>query len=173
MGIAQVGAQANLNYLAGNVVTIRQATAPTWVPGLCWVPSVIVGSLAANVPCTWNSSAWVADTGARYLALLSADPGEATTIAALTEITTPGYARQLVTFANATAADPSIIQNTAPIVFGPMTADMAVAAGWAALVTVVSGVTGLCLYTWPLTPPERVAISQTVDVATGFCQIQE
>src|ERR1039457_4559328 len=117
MGIAQVGAQANLNYLAGNVATIRQATAPTWVPGLCWVPSVIVGRPAAHVPRTGSSYAWVADTGARYLALLSADPGEAPTIAALTEIPAPGYARQLVTFANATAADPSIIQNTAPIVF--------------------------------------------------------
>jgi hypothetical protein len=165
VGIAQVGAQANLNYLAGLVVPVVGGSAPTWIPGLYWIDS--------GVAKAWNGSAWVADTGARYVALLSVDPGEATTIAALTEVTTLGYARFLITMAPATAASPSVTESLTTITWGPMTADMAVAAGWAALVTVASGTLGHVLFTWKMPKPQRVAISQSVVVATNDLQLSE
>jgi hypothetical protein len=166
MGIAQVGAQAHLNFLAGLTVPIVGGSAPTWVPGLSWVDPL-------GVPQTWNGTAWVPDTGSRYVALLSADPGSDTTIAALTEIITPGYARFLISMAPATAARPSVTESLSTIIWGPMTADMALAAGWAALVTVATGVLGQVLFTWKLPKSQKVATSQSVVVATNDLQLSE
>jgi hypothetical protein len=166
VGIAQVGAQAHLNFLAGLVVPVVGGSAPTWIPGLSWIDSF-------GVPHTWNGTAWVPDTGARYVALLSADPGEATTLAALTEIVTPGYSRFLISMAPATATSPSVTESLTTIIWGPMTADMSVAAGWAALVTAATGVLGQVLFTWKLPKSQKVATSQSVIVAINDLQVSE
>jgi hypothetical protein len=54
-----------------------------------------------------------------------------------------------------------------------MTADMALAAGWAALVTVATGVLGQVLFTWQLPKTQKVATSQSVVVATNDLQLSE
>jgi hypothetical protein len=50
---------------------------------------------------------------------------------------------------------------------------MSVAAGWAALVTVASGVLGQVLFTWTMPEPQQVAVSQSIVVATDDLQLSE
>lgn len=66
-----------------------------------------------------------AGPGARttYIALLSAAPTDASTLATMTEIATAGYARQACTFSAPSAADPPSTNNTGAITFGPFSAD--------------------------------------------------
>ena len=91
---------------------------------------------------TWNGSTWVVGAATRYVALLTASPytsgpssGYAQAITDLVEVTTAGYSRQAATFANASAAYPAPVSNSAVLTFGPVSAAMALAAQWAALVT--------------------------------------
>lgn len=164
-GLAQVGAQTELNSLTGVAIPVVSNSAPTWVPGMYWINT---GS--GNSINTWNGVAWVT-AGSNYLALLTADPTGLTTIAALTEVTTTGYSRVAVSFNAATAASPSVTSNSNLIAFGPMTANMTAPASWVALVTVASGTVGLLLNTWSITPPQQVSATQTVDIAAGALQI--
>ena len=162
--VAQVGAQMTLNVLLGNAVPVVASTAPvTPIPGLWWVDSASSYSVQQ-----WNGTAWVVDTGARYLALLAADPTvlPAVLISDLVEITTPGYSRQLVDWTNATSAYPSVSDNSGNVTWGPMTADMAVGTQWVALVTVASGNTGLLLYTWTV-GLQQVNTSESIQLAAS------
>lgn len=167
--IAQTGAQALCNYLGGSVPPYIGSSAPTWVPGLYWINT----SSSATV-YSWNGSSWISGADGRYIALLTADPlasgpggGFSVNISDLVEVTTPGYTRQAVTFSDATAAYPSEISNTAPLTFGPMNADMALSAQWAAMVTVVTGNSGILLQTWALDTPQQVSVSQAITIPSG------
>jgi len=158
------------NKVAGNVPPAIQTSAPTWIPGLDWVDTT-----SGAVLKTWNGAAWVVGQATRYIALLTASPftsgpssGYAESISDLVEVTTTGYSRQTYTPSNATAAYPSVAANSGVLTFGPMTAAMALAAQWAALLTHAStGNTGLLLYYWQLDTPEQVSISQSIQVPIG------
>jgi hypothetical protein len=164
-GIAQTGAQLELNSLTGNAVPVVAGSAPTWIPGLYWINSS--GGYSVN---QWNGSSWVA-AGSNYLALLTADPTGQTTIAGLTECGDSGYARIAVVWNNATAAYPSITANTSLLAFGPFTVNMSLGAQWLALVTVLSGTVGFLLNTWTLSTPQQVSATQTIDIAAGALQM--
>lgn len=165
-GIAQTGAQLNLNSLTGAAVPVAQSSAPTWIPGLYWYDTV------NTLMKEWNGSSWVAVTS-NYLALLTSDPTGQTTIAGLTEVTTSGYSRIPVTFSAATAATPSVALNSSLLTFGPMSANMTLAAQWLAMVTVSSGTVGFLLNTWTLSTPQQVSATQTINIAAGALQITQ
>ena len=160
--ITPTGAEIGLNHLAGLVVPNVGASAPTYIPGLYWIDSG--NSYAVK---GYNGSSWVTTTGARYLCLLSSDPTGLTAVNQLTEIQTAGYARQLISFANATAAYPSVLTNSSTITFGPFTADMVLAAGWLAMVSTSSGTNGHFLYGWTIKNAQKVASSQSIQIETG------
>lgn len=162
--IAEFGAAHLANALTGAAVPVVQGTAPTWFPGLYWIDTS-----SGNAVKTWNGSAWVTSPGARFLALLSADPvaANAVNISDLTEITTAGYSRQSVTFSHATTAYPSAASNSNLITFGPMTAGMTQAVQWIAMVTVASGTTGYFLESWLMPTALQVNASEVIQIGIG------
>ncbi len=167
-GIAQTGAQFSLNRLTKAAVPVAQASAPTWVPGLYWYDTVNAVMKESN-----DGSTWTAVAANLYLALLTADPSSATTIAGLTEDATAGYARIAVSFSAATATLPAVSSNSSLLAFGPYTANQALPCQWLALVTVSTGTTGWLLNTWTLSTPQQVSATQTIDIAAGILQITE
>lgn len=174
--LSQVGAQVLANKIAGNAVPVLQTSAPTWIPGMDWIDTTSGATLK-----TWNGSAWVVGAATRYVALLTASPftsgpggGFAQAISDLVEVTTTGYARQIATWTNASAAYPAPVSNSAVLTFGPMTAGMALAAQWAALVThAATGTAGLLLYFWQLDAPQQVSVSQSIQVPIGNLSLSE
>lgn len=103
-----------------------------------------------------------------YLALLTAAPGDATTMATMTELTTPatnGYARQAVTW-GAPSGDPSEAANTNAMTFGPFTADLGNVTHLA-LVSAATGTAGDFLYYWTADVARDPANGDSITVAVG------
>lgn len=100
-----------------------------------------------------------------YLALLTAAPGDSTTLATMTELTTAGYSRQVCAW-SAPTGDPSLSSNTATITFGPFGADPP-SVGWAALVSAASGTTGDFIAYWTADVAQDAANGQSIQVAIG------
>ena len=100
-----------------------------------------------------------------YLALLSAAPGDTTTLATMTEITTAGYARQAVTW-SAPAGDPRVSSNTGALTFGPFTADPPNVTH-CALVSAASGTTGDFIYYWTLDVARDGITGDSITFAVG------
>jgi hypothetical protein len=165
-GISQTGAQRAVASLVGAVVPVYGSTAPANpVPGQYWVNT-------SGIVQEFNGSAWVT-AGNYYLALCTADPSNATTIAGIQEVTTSGYSRVQVQWNPATATLPAVISNTSLIQFGPMTANMTLASQWVALVSVASGTTGFLLYTWTLSKPQQVVATQYVAIPASDLTINQ
>lgn len=97
-----------------------------------------------------------------YLSLHSGEP----TSVGNKEITTSGYARKQISW-TAPSGSPTASVNTSQISFGPMNANMSVAATHAALVTSSSGTTGDLLYIWALPQSVTALNGETVDAASG------
>lgn len=108
-----------------------------------------------------------AGPGARtmYLALLSAAPGDATTMGTMTEITTSGYARQSVTW-SAPTGQPASSSNSAQITFGPFSAATP-SVGWCCLVSASSGTSGDLTMYWTLNAAKTAAIGESMQVAAS------
>jgi hypothetical protein len=103
-----------------------------------------------------------------YLALLTAAPNDASTMASMTELTVPatnGYARQAVTW-GAPAADPSLASNTGLLTFGAFTADLGNVTHLA-LVTAVTGTAGVFLWYWTADVAKDPANGDSITVAIG------
>lgn len=100
-----------------------------------------------------------------YLALLTSTPTDATAISALAEITTAGYSRQAVTW-GAPTGDPSVTANSAPIVFGPFSADPPNVTH-VALVSSASGTSGDFLGFWTLDTAKDAANGESIQFNTG------
>lgn len=175
--IRQNGAEATLNHIAGLAVPVVAASAPTWIPGMYWV-----NTTDSNAVYAWNGSSWVKTppAGSRYLALLLADPdisgpsgGPAVNVSDLIEDTTAGYARQPITFSDATAGPPAALSNSTTLTFGAYTANMAAPAQWAALVTSAAGTAGLLLYTWELDTIQQVNVSQFIVLPAGSLSLDQ
>lgn len=165
------GAQATLNLMTGNAVPVVSSSAPsTWIPGQYWI-----NSSSSFAPYEYNGTTWVPASATRYLALLTADPTQlpAVNITDLSEVTTAGYSRAVVSMSTATANYPSVCTDSGTITWGPMTADMLVPALFAALVTVSTGNQGLYLYSWPLPSPQQVNTSQFVQIATSELSLSQ
>lgn len=104
-------------------------------------------------------------TGTTYIALLTAAPTDATTVATMVEVTTAGYARQPATW-SVPAGDPSSTQNTNTLTFGPFTADPP-NIPYAALVSSSSGTGGNFLAYWTLNNARDAAINDSLQAAPG------
>lgn len=100
-----------------------------------------------------------------YLALLSAAPTDASTIASVTEIGVAGYARQPVSW-TAPTGDPSRSQNSAVVTFGPFTADPPNVTH-CALVSASSGTAGDFIMHWVLDVAKDAAINESISFAAG------
>lgn len=100
-----------------------------------------------------------------YLALLTAAPGDSTSVATMTECTTAGYSRQACTW-SAPASDPSLSSNTATITFGPFSADPPSIA-YAALVSSASGTGGDFIAYWTADVAQDAANGQSIQIAAG------
>lgn len=98
-----------------------------------------------------------------YLALLSAAPTDATTLATMTEISTSGYSRQAATW-SAPSGDPSETHITADLTFGPFTADPPNITH-CALVSASSGTTGDFIWWWALTTARDPATGDSLKFA--------
>ena len=160
-GVAQVGAQAQLNLLTATALPVVSSSAPTWIPGLIWV------NTTTNPPVLyrWNGVSWVAaGTGVNYLVLLTADPSGLVNISDLTECQDAGYSRQLAPFSAATATNPVTASNSSLIQFGPFTVNMALPVQWMALVSAQAGTNGFLYQTWTLSQQWQVLATQTIDI---------
>jgi hypothetical protein len=188
--LTQVGAQFLGNKLAGQAVPFVGASAPgTWIPGQEWINTSAGNAIYVYDPFT---STWVAGPYDRYLALLVTDPtvngpggGLVQTIqqCAALEDTTTGYLRQPFAMSTATAAQPSVVSNTATVTFGPYTANQAAQISWAALMLIPrvddSGDTpiastvynGILMYLWTVPVPQQVLATQSIQIAPGTFQI--
>lgn len=103
-----------------------------------------------------------------YLALLTAAPTDATTMATMVEVTTPGsngYSRQPVTW-SAPSGDPSSSSNTGALTFGPFTADLGNVTH-CALVSAATGTAGDFIYHWALTTARDPANGDSIQFAAG------
>lgn len=100
-----------------------------------------------------------------YLALLTAAPTDATTLATMSEVTTAGYARQACAF-TAPSSDPSLTSNSATITFGPFTADPPNITH-CALVSAASGTTGDFIAFWTLDTARDPANGESIQCAAG------
>lgn len=100
-----------------------------------------------------------------YLALCSAAPTDASTVGAMNEIATAGYARQTVTW-TAPTGDPSRTQNSAVITFGPFTADPPNVTH-CALVSSASGTGGDFLMFWALDVAKDAATNESIQFAAA------
>lgn len=100
-----------------------------------------------------------------YLALLTAAPTDATTLATMTELSATGYARQTVTW-TAPSGDPSATSNSAQLTFGPFTTDPANVTH-CACVSASSGTTGDFLMWWALDVAKDAAVNESIQFAVG------
>lgn len=164
-GLAQAGAQVQLNALTGYGVPVVAASAPPGIVGGYWI-----NTSSGNSVNIWNGSAWVAFT-LPYLALLTADPTGSSTLAQLAECTDTGYSRIQVAFGPASAAYPSVASNASLLTFGPFTVNMSLPVQWLALVSVSSGTTGLLLNSWTIKTPQQVSATQTINIAASALTI--
>lgn len=100
-----------------------------------------------------------------YLALLTAAPTDATTLATMTEVTTAGYSRQTVAW-SAPSGDPRATSNSGALTFGPFTADPPNVTH-AALVSAATGTTGDLIYFWTLDVARDGISGDSLTVAVG------
>ena len=100
-----------------------------------------------------------------YLALLTAAPNDASTLATMTEVSVAGYARQSVAW-TAPTGDPSRTQNSAVLTFGPFTGDPPNVTH-CALVSAASGTTGDFIMWWALDVAKDAAINESIQFAAG------
>ncbi len=103
-----------------------------------------------------------------YLALLTAAPTDATSMATMAELATPGvsgYNRQTVAF-SAPTGDPSSSSNTGAITFGPFTADLANVTH-IALVSASTGTAGDLPFYWTADAAKDPANGDSITIAAG------
>jgi hypothetical protein len=100
-----------------------------------------------------------------YIALLTAAPTDASTLATMTELSATGYARQAATW-GAPTGDPSATANTNLLTFGPFSTDPANVTH-AALVSASSGTSGDFIFWWALDAAKDAASGESIQVAIG------
>ncbi len=103
-----------------------------------------------------------------YLVLLTAAPNDATTMATMTELTTPatnGYDREIVVF-DLPAGDPSETENDSLITFGPFTSDLANVTH-VGLVSALTGTGGDFVWYWTADVAKDPANGDSITIAAG------
>jgi hypothetical protein len=103
-----------------------------------------------------------------YIALLTATPTDTNlTMAAVTEYGATGYARQVMAFSAATAAEPSVIANSGTITFGPFTAGTGATVTHAAICDHVSNSSANIIATVALTSSRTPATGDSLQAAAS------
>lgn len=127
-----------------------------------------LSTVGANIGLDASTGRATQTARTMYLALLTAAPTDATTMATMTELTTPGtngYARQSVAFA-APTGDPSSTSNSGVLTFGPFTADLGIVTH-CALVSAATGTVGDLTAHWALTTARDPANGDSISFAAG------
>lgn len=122
------------------------------------LPTVYGGTILDTVTGRGSST--------KYLALLTADPGDSPTVASLAEDTTSGYGRQAPTF-SVPSGDPATTANTNLITFGPYAANQASPIVAIALLDNISGTGGVVRYVWLLDASVIATSTQTLLLPIG------
>ena len=99
-----------------------------------------------------------------YLALLTAAPGDSTTLATMSELSATGYSRQSVTWSDPTTTETT--SNSGALTFGPFSTDPANATH-CALVSAASGTTGDLVWYWTLDTARDAASGDSISVAAS------
>jgi hypothetical protein len=184
--LLQYGAEFLANKFTGEAVPVIGTSAPgTWIVGQEWINTTSGAVLEVYDP---HTTAWVAGPYEYYMATLTSDPSTSGPGGGLPvnisdvnslEDTTPGYLRQPVTFAVGSAAEPSIVQNSNVLTFGPYTANQSLPVGYTALMAIPAAFTGgyvplastvlngLLLYIWQVPNPQQKLITQSIQVAAN------
>lgn len=104
-----------------------------------------------------------------YLALLTAAPGDTTTLSGMTEYGATGYSRQSVTWASPALNGSNVPEtsNTATLTFGPFTASVTGTITHCALVSASSGTTGSILAWWSLDSSRTPATNDSLEITAG------
>jgi len=104
-----------------------------------------------------------------YLALLTAAPGDTTTLATMTEYGATGYSRQAVTWSSPALNGSNVPEssNSGTVTFGPFTAGTGATITHAALVSAASGTTGSILAWWDLDNARTPSTNDSVEVTNG------
>lgn len=103
--------------------------------------------------------------------LATADPGENPTLAGISEVSTSGYARQVVVMTAASDASTTETSNDAIETWGPFTADPP-SIGWAFLCDAASGTSGTIYYRWKLDTARDAAINDSLQAAVNALKAQ-
>jgi hypothetical protein len=127
-------------------------------------------SVGAGLALDAMSGRATATARTMYLALLTAAPTDATTVATMTEVTTAGYSRQACAF-SAPSGDPRVSSNTALLTFGPFSADPPNVTH-SALVSSASGTSGDLTYFWTWDNARDAANGDSLTVAIGALVMQ-
>lgn len=122
-------------------------------------------TVGANLALDAMTGRATVTTRTTYLALLTAAPTDASTLATMTELAVAGYARQTVAW-GAPTGDPSESSNTGILTFGPFTADPANVTH-CALVSAASGTTGDFVFWWALDVAKDAASGESIQFAVG------
>lgn len=112
-------------------------------------------------------------SGTTYLALLTAAPGDTTTLAGMTEYGATGYSRQSVTWSAPALNGSSVPEssNSGTVTFGPFTAGTGATITHAALVTAASGTTGEIRAWWSLDTSRTPGTNDSLQFTTGNLKI--
>lgn len=184
--LLQYGAEFLANKFSGEASPSIGTSAPgSWIVGQEWVDTTSGAVLKVYDP---HTAAWVAGPYQMYMATLTSDPSTSgpggglpvniSDVSGL-EDTTAGYLRQPVTFGVASAAEPSILQNSNVLTFGPYTANQSLPVGYTALMAIPAAFTssytplastvlnGLLLYTWQVPNPQQQLNTQSIMVAAS------
>ena len=124
-----------------------------------------LSTLGANIALDAATGRATQTARTTYLALLTAAPTDATTVATMSELTTSGYSRQASTWA-APTGDPSSTSNTATITWGPFSADPPNVTH-IALVSSASGLSGDLVMYWTADVARNAANGESIQAAAG------
>jgi len=125
-------------------------------------------TVGANIGLAAILGQAAASSRTTYLALLTAAPTDATTMANMSEVATPGsggYNRQAVTW-SAPTGDPSSSSNSNALTFGAFTVDPA-SVGYVALVSAATGTTGDFLWFWQVDTAKDAGVGDSITIAAG------
>jgi hypothetical protein len=123
-------------------------------------------TLGANLMLNAVSGRQTVSSRTMYLAVLTAVPNDASTVASMAEYAAGnGYSRQEVTF-GAPTGDPSEVANTNSITFGAFS-DNRVPATHLALVSSASGTGGDLVWYWSVDEVKDPAVNDSLTIAVG------
>jgi hypothetical protein len=179
--LLQYGSMFLANKFSGEAAPFIGVSAPgSWIVGQEWINGTTVHVYDPQ------TAAWVTGPYQYYMATIVSNPltagvggGLPVNISDVSSLedTTPGYLRQPVSFAVGSTAEPSVLQNSNTLTFGPYTSNQSLPVSWAALMAIPAQFTssysplastvlnGLLLYVWQVPNPQQMLSTQSILVA--------